>query len=174
MAGQLQWIPEWGSVPLNWTIMSTGLSLRDPGGAFFLMLLITAAAVPIAVLRKQLGAAAFLSGAAMLAVRHIRFEALFGIVTVIVGADVLSSALTALQKKIKNAGFETARYGAALTIGAAALAVALACLRSADLVSDRSYLASTDLGSFGVGIVVVVSRTGGRLPRARKYTRPNL
>ena len=152
MAAQLQWIPEWASVPLNWTIMSSGLSMRDPGGAFFLMLLITAAAVPIAVLRKQLGAAAFLSGAAMLAVKHIRFEALFGIVTVIIGADVLSSALTELQKKIRNAGFETARYGAALTIGAASLASALACLRSADLVSDRSYLANTDLGSFGTGL----------------------
>ena len=88
----------------------------------------------------------------LLAVRHIRFEALFGIVTVIVGADVLSSALTALQKEIKNARFETDRYGAALTIGAASLAVALACLRSADLISDRSYLASTDLGTFGVGL----------------------
>ncbi len=152
MADQLQWIPEWGSVPLSWTIMSTGLSLRDPGGAFFLMLLITAAAVPIAVLRKQLAAAAFLSGASLLAVRYIRFEALFGIVTVIVGADVLSSALNALQKKIRNARFETARCGAALTVGAASLAVALACLRSADLVSDRSYLASTDLGAFGVGL----------------------
>jgi tetratricopeptide (TPR) repeat protein len=152
MAAQLQWIPEWGSVPLNWTIMSTGLSLRDPGGAFFLMLLITAATVPVAVLRKQLGAAAFLTSAAILAVRYIRFEALFGIVTVIVGADVFSSALNALEKKIKNARLETARYSAALTVGAASLAVALACLRSADLVRDRSYLASTDLGSFGVGL----------------------
>jgi Tfp pilus assembly protein PilF len=152
MAAQLQWIPEWGSVPLNWTIMSTGLSLRDPGGAFFLMLLITAATVPVTVLRKQLGAAALLSGASLLAVRYIRFEALFGIVTVIVGADVLSSAPNTLQKKIRNAQFETARCGAALTVGAVSLAVVLACLRSADLVSDRSYLASTDLGVFGVGL----------------------
>lgn len=152
MSAQLQWIPEWGSAPLNWTIMSTGLSLRDPGGAFVVMLLIAAATVPVAMLRKQLGAAAFLSGAAMLAVKHIRFEALFAVVTVIVGADVWSSALTALRKKLKNAGLETARYGAALTIGAAFLALALACLRSADLVSDRSYLASTDLGSFGTGL----------------------
>jgi hypothetical protein len=132
--------------------MSTGLSLRDPGGAFFLMLLITAATVPVTVLRKQLGAAALLSGASLLAVRYIRFEALFGIVTVIVGADVLSSALNTLQKKIRNARFETARCGAALTVGAVSLAVVLACLRSADLVSDRSYLASTDLGVFGVGL----------------------
>ena len=152
MAAQLQWIPEWGSVLLNWTTMSSGLSLRDPGGAFFLMLLVTAATVPVAVLSKQLGAAAFLSGAAILAVIHIRFEALFGIVTVIVGADVLSSALMTLRNKIKNAGLETERYGATLAVGAASLAMALACLRSADLVSDRSYLGSTDLGSFGTGL----------------------
>jgi hypothetical protein len=152
MAAQLQWIPEWGSVLLNWTTMSSGLSLRYPGGAFFLMLLVTAATVPVALLSKQLGAAAFLSGAAILAVKHIRFEALFAIVTVIVGADVLSSALTALRKKIKNAGLETERYGAILAIGAASLAVAVAGLRSVDLVSDRSYLGSTDLGSFGMGL----------------------
>jgi hypothetical protein len=97
MTAQLQWITEWGSVPLNWTVMSTGLSLRDPGGSFFLMLLIAAATVAVAVLRRQLGAAVFLSGAAVLAVEHIRFEALFGIVTVVVGADVLTPALTALQ-----------------------------------------------------------------------------
>ena len=30
--------------------------------------------------------------------------------------------------------------------------MALACLRSADLVSNRSYLGSTDLGSFGMGL----------------------
>jgi hypothetical protein len=146
MAAQLQWIPEWGSVPLNWTIISTGLSLRDPGGAFFLMPLIVAATAPVALLRKQLGAAAFLSSAAMLAVRHVRFEALFGIVTVIVGADVLSSALTAFHKKIKIAGIEAAGYGAA------AFAAALTCLRSVDLATDRSYVATTDLGSFGVGL----------------------
>jgi hypothetical protein len=64
----------------------------------------------------------------------------------------LSSALTALRKKIKNAGCKTARYGAALTIGAASFAAALACFRSVDLATDRSYLASTDLGSFGTGL----------------------
>ena len=152
MAAQLQWIPEWGSVPLNWMVMSTGLSLRDPGGAFLLMLLIAAATVPVAVLRKQLGAVVFLSGATVLAVEHIRFEALFGIVTAVIGADVLTSGLTALQGKAKSARRGTARYGTALTVGAAFFAAALACLRSVDLVSDRSYLGSTDLGSFGAGL----------------------
>jgi hypothetical protein len=39
MAAQLQSIPEWGSVPLNWAAISTSLSVRDPGGSFYLMLL---------------------------------------------------------------------------------------------------------------------------------------
>jgi hypothetical protein len=154
MRTQLQWIPEWGSVPLSWTVMSTGLSLRDPGGAFFLMLLIAAVTVPVAMLRKELGAVVFLSGATVLAVEHIRFEALFGIVTVIVGADVLTSALTSLRGKVKKLGLETARYGTALTLGIAFFAAALACLRSLDLVSDRTYLGSTDLGSFGAGLSI--------------------
>jgi hypothetical protein len=85
MSTQLQGIPEWGSVPLNWTAVSTGLSLRDPVGSFYLLLLIAAATVPAAALRKQLGAAAILSGAAILAVEHIRFEALFAIVMAIHG-----------------------------------------------------------------------------------------
>jgi hypothetical protein len=37
VAGQLQWIPEWGAVPLNWTAISTGLSLRAPSGSFYLI-----------------------------------------------------------------------------------------------------------------------------------------
>jgi hypothetical protein len=119
MAAQLQWIPEWSSVPLNWTAISTTLSLRAPGGSFYLMLSIAAATVLVAVLRKQLAATIFLSVAAILAVEHIRFEALFGIVTVIVGADVLRSALTALRGKVENARLETARYGTAFTLGTA-------------------------------------------------------
>jgi len=149
---QLQWIPEWGSVQLNWVVMSTNLSLRDPGGAFFLMLLIAAATVPVAVLQKQLGAVIFLIGAAVLAVEHIRFEALFGVVTVVVGADVLTPALTGLRGKIKNARPAIARYAMTLILGTAFFGTALAGLRSVDLVSDRTYLENTDLGSFGPGL----------------------
>jgi len=152
MTAQLQWIPEWGSVPLNWAVMSASLSLRDPGGGFFLMLLIAAATVPVAVLQKQLGAAIFLIGAAVLAVHHIRFEALFGVVTVVVGAGVLTPALTGLLGKIKTARPAIARYGTALILGTAFFGTALVGLRSVDLVSDRTYLGSTDLGSFGPGL----------------------
>jgi len=57
MAAQLQSIPEWGSAQLNWTLIARSLSLRNPGGAFHLMLLIAAATAALALLRRQLGAA---------------------------------------------------------------------------------------------------------------------
>jgi tetratricopeptide (TPR) repeat protein len=147
------WTSEWGSASLNWTAMSLGLSLRDPTGAFYLMLLIAVVAVPVALLRREFGAAVLMSGAAVIAARHIRFEALFAIVTVIVGGAVLASALAGLPPRVKEARLRSIRYSSGLTISVALLAIALAGLRSADLISDRRYLASGDeLGSFGPGL----------------------
>ena len=147
MTVQAQWIPEWGAAPLNWTVLTQALSLRNPGGAFHLMLLIAAITVPVAVLRRQLGAAILLSGAALLAIRHIRFEALFAIVMVVVAGTVLNSAIGALPARLGSS-----RWSARLAVGAACAAILLAGLRSADLVSNRTYLASSDLGSFGTGL----------------------
>jgi tetratricopeptide (TPR) repeat protein len=146
------WTSEWGSASLNWTVMSLGFSLHNPTGAFYLMLLIGAVAVPVALLRKEIGAAALVSGAAVIAIRHIRFEAFFGIVAVVVAGDVLASAFAKLSHR-GAASVGWTRSATGLTIGVALLAVMLACLRSADLVSGRRYLASGDeLGSFGAGL----------------------
>ena len=146
------WTSEWGSAALSWTAMSLGFSLRNPTGAFYLMLLIAAVAVAVALLRREFGAAALVSGAAVIAVRHIRFEAIFGIVAVVVAGDVLASAFAELSHR-REINHRWIRCSTGVTIGVALLAVMLACLRSADLVSDRRYLASGDeLGSFGTGL----------------------
>ena len=148
-AFQSQRISEWAPAHMNWTTMLSGLSLRNPADAFALMILSAAIAVAAAVWRKQWGAAALLSAAATLATRHERFEALFAIVVVVVGGAVLTSAPEALSTK-----FREARAGliSCAGLGATVFVIALACLRSLDLVDDRSYLASTDLGSFGPGL----------------------
>ena len=113
------------------------------------MLLIAAIAVSVAVWRSKFGAAAFVTAAAVLAVRHIRFEALFGIVVVVVAGAVLTSAIEALPAEFKD---KRAGLISCVACGAALFAAALACLRSVDLVDDRTYLATTDLGSFGTGL----------------------
>jgi hypothetical protein len=79
-------------------------------------------------------------GAAVLAVEHIRFEALFGVVTVVVGADLLAPGPTGLLGKINNPRPANGRHCKALILGTAFFAAALACLRSVDLVGDRTYL----------------------------------
>jgi len=146
------WTSEWGPATLNWTVMSSGFSLRNPTGAFYLMLLIAAVAVAVALLRREFGAAALVSGAAVIAIRHIRFEAFFGVVAVVVAGDVLASAFARLSRS-GEASVRWTRFSTGLILGVALLAVILACLRSADLVSDRRYLASGDeLGSFGTGL----------------------
>lgn len=151
MAAQLQRIPEWGAASLNWTIISTSLSLRAPGGSFILMLLVAAGTVLVAVSRKEFGAAVLVTGAAAIAVEHIRFEALFAVVAVVVGSTVLKTGLTAVPKRFATAGLGPVAFRTAATSCAALFIIALSCLRSVDLVSDRSYLASSDLGSFGTG-----------------------
>ncbi len=146
---QSQSITEWGPARLNWTSIMTGLSLRNPAGALYLMLLIAGIAVLVAMWRKQLGVAALLAAAAVLAIQHVRFEALFAIVVVVVGDVALTSALEALPANFKET---RAALISSVVLGTGLFAAALACLRSLDLVDDRSYLASTDLGSFGTGL----------------------
>src|SRR5262249_58458582 len=66
--------------------------------------------------------------------------------------DMLASAF-ALRSPRGAGSFRWTRYSTGLTIGVALFAIVLACLRSADLISDRRYLASGDeLGSFGTGL----------------------
>src|SRR6516225_1221697 len=146
------WTSEWSSAALSWTVMSLGFSLRNPTGAFYLMLLIAVVAVAVALLRREFGATALVSGAAVIAIRHIRFEAFFGIVAVVVAGDVLASAFAEFSHR-RELSARWTRCATGVTIGVALLAVLLACLRSADLISDRRYLALGDeLGTFGAGL----------------------
>ncbi len=146
-AAHSQWITEWAPARLNWTLASMSFSLRSPDGAFYVMLLVAAVAVALALWRRQLGAAVLVTGAALLAIRHIRFQALFAEVVVVVGGAVLASALAGRWERIRQT-----RLGSIAVIGLAYCVVGLACLRAADLVSNRSYLGTTNLSTFGAGL----------------------
>ncbi len=146
MAAHAEAITEWGASRLNWTLLAAGLSLRDPD-PFVVLLLVAVLAVPVALWRRQLGAAVFISGAALIAFRHLRFQALFGVVMVIVAGVLLSSALGVLWSKI-----EDARLKSIIALGATCFFLGLGAMRSADLGSNRAYLASSASGSFGPGL----------------------
>jgi len=121
---------EWQPIRLAWLT----LSLRDANGAFTLTLLAGATAIVIGLGRRRLGAAAFLIALAAAALRHYRFEAMSAIAVVIVGGAVLAPVLS---RKVWTTG---AVFGAM---------VALACIRSYDLVTDQYpyYALATDFGA---------------------------
>jgi len=150
-AAHSQTIVEWMPAKLDWTSLSGAFSLRNPSDAFLLLLFVAAVAVAVAAARRQLGAAALLIGASVLAIRHMRFQALFSVTVVIIAGAVLTPVLTALRDRIGDA-----RICSMLSVTAVSLLVLLACLRSADLVTNRTYLGSTDLvsvgASFGTGL----------------------
>jgi hypothetical protein len=143
IAAHSQWITEWAPASLN-LLPARVLSLRSPEGAFYVMLLVAAVALLLALWRRQLGAAVLVSGAALVAIRHIRFQALFSEVVVLVGGAVLTSALAGRWKRVSQT-----RLGTLAVIGLTYCVVGLACLRAGDLVSNRAYLGSTNLNSFG-------------------------
>ena len=148
MAAQSQ-IMEWAPANLSWATIVGGLSLRSPN-TFVLLLVVVAIAVPIALLRRQLGAAVLLSGAALLGIRHIRLQVLFSVMVVIVAGAVLTSALRAWQDKVIV--MEDARVRSVLAVGACCLIVVLVFVWSADLVTQRTYLGRTDVAEFGTGL----------------------
>ena len=89
MTARSQQILEWMPTKLNWRIFVFGLSLRNPD-TFVVLLLVVAIAVPVALIRRQLGAAVWLCGAALLGIRSQRLQVLFSIVVVIVAGSVFA------------------------------------------------------------------------------------
>lgn len=146
MAVHSESIIEWAPTRLSWSVVGASLSLRNPD-PFVWMLLATVIAVPVALWQRRLGAIVLLAGAAGLAYKHIRFQALFAVVTVVIAGAVLTSGLRVVWDKI-----EDARLRSILGLGMTVSLLMLISIRSADLLTDRAYLGATDLGSFGAGL----------------------
>jgi tetratricopeptide (TPR) repeat protein/heme exporter protein D len=151
MGAHSQLILEWAPIPMNWTHIRNGLSLRDPD-EFYLLLLFVILALAIAVLRRQIGAGILLCGATYFPIRHMRFTGLFSIVAVMIGGAVLTPVVYALKDKI--AGRRVRRF-VPLAVGLPLLG--LAAMRATNVVTERTYLSETNLVSgsnlvsFGAG-----------------------
>jgi tetratricopeptide (TPR) repeat protein len=147
MAVHSHWLVEWGSVPLKWTAVASSFSLRDTKDTFYLLLTIAGSAALIALFQRQVGAAILLVGAMYEGAQHIRMEALFACVVVVVGGAVLSSVIALVGADIPNA-----RVSFMAAIGTALVFTALALVRSSDLVSNRYYLTNISNSTFGTGL----------------------
>jgi Flp pilus assembly protein TadD len=146
MGAHSQLILEWAPIPMNWTHIRNGLSWRNLD-EFYVLFLVVALAVAVAVLRRQYGAAILIAVATFEAIQHTRFVALFSVVLVIVGGAVLTPCVGVLKRNIADG-----RLRVGIALAAALPFLVLATTRVANMVTDRTYLSGSNLVSFGAGL----------------------
>src|SRR5579862_799148 len=150
------WIVEWGSIRPSWASLHQALDWRDPQSSFWWLLAIAILTVGIALWRKQLGVALLLAAPAYLAIQHVRLQALFACVVVVVGGAMLDELVI---RRSRDSDAKTVKPASArlrfATAGALLIAVvvsSLAFARSWDLASNRYSMGSTQLSLFGTGL----------------------
>jgi Flp pilus assembly protein TadD len=157
-----QWVVEWEGIRPSWNSLRQAIHVRDPQSAFWWLAAIALLCTAIALWRKRWGAAALLLTSLYFAIQHVRLEALFACVTVVLGGTLLDDTwhgLTAAkpEKSRKKKAVDSPRskfpawQPAALLLLSAAL-TSLTSVRCWDLITNRYYLASTQLSLFGPGI----------------------
>ncbi|MGB0044329.1 MAG: hypothetical protein WBP91_14240 [Terriglobales bacterium] len=139
-------VSEWAAMRLTAASFASALQLRDPNSGYWWLLVFAGFAAATALYRRQFADALLLAGAAYLSVEHVRFQALFAIVVIVISGEVFSRSFLSLPKpRVKV-------RAAVATATIAALVAALALLHIADTISNRSYLANGELSSFGAGL----------------------
>ena len=153
------WVVEWGSVRPSWGSFQQALDLRDPQSSFWWLLAIALVCAAIALWRKRFGAAVLLLGAAYLAIQHVRLQALFACIAVVVGGAILQEAweqrkvsTPAARSKLRSPNAKRLGWSRATPFVLAAVLTSLAGVRCWDLVTNRYYLRSTQLSLFGTGL----------------------
>ena len=160
------WVVEWESVPISWASLHQAMDGRDPQSSFWWLMIAAVLGTALAIWRKQLGCALLLAGSAVLAVQHVRLQALFACVVVMVGGSNIDefarATFQSCEKNIHTPRAKNARemghpsrvprFNAAASLVLLGALVFLIGVRCVDLVSNRYYLRSNQLASFGTGL----------------------
>jgi len=153
-------IGEWSAVHFNALTWRQALNARDPASADWWLLVVAGVAILVALWRTRLGPAMLLAAGAYFSLQHIRLQALFAILAVVLGGSVLSEfarSITARRARSSNSGAHEGQTDSGgkvsrwVEILAVAALVLLTGTRVADLVSDRYYVDSGQISLFGSG-----------------------
>lgn len=144
-------IGEWSGVKWNGLAWRQLTSPRDPASADWWMLGIGAAAIAACVARRRFGAAALLAGGMYEAVGHVRFQALFAILVVVLGGSAFEELAAGWKAKRSGggaaAGARWSAWGMALVAGMAAFAG----VRMVDVATQGAALRASEISFFGAG-----------------------
>jgi tetratricopeptide (TPR) repeat protein len=138
-------VGEWSAVRLTAASLAGAFQLRDPNSSYWWLLAFACLAAVIALYRRQFANALLLAGAAYLSVEHVRFQALFAIVLIVISPDIFPRPLFRFHKSAK-------RLAPAAAMAATIIIAVLTLLHIADTITNRSYLANGELSSFGTGL----------------------
>jgi len=138
-------VGEWSAVRLTAASLAGAFQLRDPNSSYWWLLAFAGLAAVIALYRRQFANALLLAGAAYLSAEHVRFQALFAIVLIVISPDIFPRPLFPFHKS-------STRLASAAAMAATIIIAALTLLHIADTITNRSYLANGELSSFGTGL----------------------
>ena len=152
-------IGEWSGVHFNALALIQALSPRDPASADWWIMAIAVIAVLVCVWKMRPGPAILIVGLLYQSIEHIRFQAVFAVLVVVLGGSLLP-LLTDLFKKRRAVILEVEGLPAPAIKGSAspvpygalvAVFAVFAGVRSYDLVSNRYYIDAGQLHFFGAG-----------------------
>jgi tetratricopeptide (TPR) repeat protein len=152
-------IGEWSSVHFNSLALRQALTPRDPASTDWWMLALAVIAILVCVWKMRPGPAILLAGLLYESIQHIRFQAIFAVLVVVLGGSLLPRLAELLSpRRVDPPDSQEPkplplRISPSPVFGVAifALFLVLAGLRSYDLVSNRYYLESGQLYFFGPG-----------------------
>jgi tetratricopeptide (TPR) repeat protein len=153
-------ISEWSAVQFNSLTWRQALSPRDPASADWWLLAAGLGAIFVATWKRRFGPAIVLAAGMYLSVQHIRLQALFAVVVVVIGGGLLSPfarTLTTAEvqrpKDPENSArmILSGRIFHALVFVSAVVLGFLGIVRITDLISNHYYLDSDQISLFGTG-----------------------
>ncbi len=153
-------IGEWTSVHFSSLAWRQALDAGDPASADWWLLGAAALAILVAIWKKNIGPAVVLAAGMYLSIEHIRLQALFAILAVVIGGTLLSeltreiAARSELDSKtaenansVVSEGYVSPRIAFLIS----GIFIVLVGLRITDLITDRYYFDSGQTMLFGTG-----------------------